>query len=415
MKRALTAAFVGLGLMAGPAFAADMLFTNWFYDGPFKAAFEAYKVSYAKKYPTAPALAVETIPFPKYHDVLNVKIASGTPPDLAIVLGGIAPSMLEADLFLDLKPYIDEVKDYNLADFGPSIKPWEKDGKVLAIPLTNASNAVYYNLDVFAKAGVPTPKELQAQGKWTWDNARETAKALQAKGGARYGFVFGNLLFQSGWQNLVDIYPAYGGGPWSADGKTCTLNSPESVAALKLVYDMMYTDKTHPQAGVDVDFAAGDIGMSLTRPTFAFRLAKVPFKWDIITAPAGPKGFVPSRAQNPLVIFKTAPNAKDAARFLINATTRENGQLWTASAPPRLSLQTTELMLPNNALTKEQLVAAVTPAMQSEKFQLEYGHKNYSALQPEIQRLFAAEVWQPGVDVQKATTSVCNQIASLLK
>jgi len=27
------------------------------------------------------------------------------------------------------------------------------------------------------KAGVPTPKELQAQGKWTWDNARETAKA----------------------------------------------------------------------------------------------------------------------------------------------------------------------------------------------------------------------------------------------
>jgi hypothetical protein len=72
-------------------------------------------------------------------------------------------------------------------------------------------------------------------------------------------------------------------------------------------------------------------------------------------------------------------------------------------------------MLPNNALTKEQLETAVTPAMQSEKFQLEYGHKNYSALQPEIQRLFAAEVWQPGVDIQKATTSVCGQIAALLK
>jgi hypothetical protein len=155
--------------------------------------------------------------------------------------------------------------------------------------------------------------------------------------------------------------------------------------------------------------------MSLTRPTFAFRLKGVPFKWDIIVAPSGPKGFVPSRAQNVLVAFKDAPHPDIGAQFAVHSTAPDQAKLWTGSAPPRQSLQTLDIMLPANALTADQLNAAVIPAMQSKTYQMEYSQKNYSMVQPEMQRLFSSEVWADGVDVAAATKSICDQITPLLQ
>jgi len=402
-------------LSASPVAAENITFTNWFYGGALGEAFEAYNASFMAENPDVSGVDVETIPFPRYHDVINVRLASGTPPDVAFILAGIGPSLMDAGRLMDLTPFIEAEAGYDLDDFGPAITPWIRDGRVYALPFTNASNAIYYNIDLFEAAGLPTPDEMQASGEWTWENLARVAEQLQEAGGARFGYVFGNGLFTSGWQNLVDIFPSYGGGPWSEDGTECGFDDAPSIAALQLVHDMIYRDGSHPQPGVDVDFATGDIGMSLTRPTFAFRLDGVPFRWDIITAPEGPEGFVPSRAQNILVTFTTSENAELGARYVVHATNPENAALWTASAPPRLSLQTLELMAPNNALSEAQLQAAVIPAMQNERFQLEYSHRNYGPLQSEIQRLFSAHVWNEDADLEQATAIVCNQIAPFLR
>jgi multiple sugar transport system substrate-binding protein len=401
-------------LTTGAAQADDITFTNWFYGGGLGAAFDAYTADFLVEHPDV-SVRVETIPFPRYHDVLNVRIATGTPPDVAFVLAGMGPALMEAGRLLDLSPYIAEAEGYDLADFGPAIEPWTRDGAIFAVPFTNASNAVYYNIGLFEAAGIPTPDEMKAADDWTWQRLREVAETLQEDGGARYGFAFANPLFTAGWQNLVDILAPYGGAPWSEDGATCRLTDPGSIEAISLVHAMMFEDGSHPAPGVQFDFMAGDIGMALTRPTFAYRLADVPFEWGVITAPEGPEGFVPSRAQNILVSFSDAANPELGARYIVNATDPANAALWTASAPPRLSLQTLELMEPNNALRPEQLEAAVIPAMQSERFELEYSHINYGPLQSEIQRLFGAHLWIEDADVAEAMAITCAQIEQFLE
>jgi multiple sugar transport system substrate-binding protein len=178
---------------------------------------------------------------------------------------------------------------------------------------------------------------------------------------------------------------------------------------------MIYVDKTHPEPGVDADFAAGDIGMSLTRPNFAFRLNDVKFKWDVVPAPSGPEGYVPSRAQNALGVFKGAKHEDLGAQYVVWMTNPANGALWTASASPRLSLQSLDILTTNNKLNAEQLERAVIPAMQSEKFQLEYTHRNYGPLTAEVNRLFGGLIWVPDVDLAAATTDLCNQIGPMLQ
>ena len=400
--------------LAGPATAQEITFTNWFYGGGLAAAFDAYTADFVAETPGA-GVRVETIPFPRYHDVLGIRIATGTPPEVAFVLAGMGPALMEAGHLLDFAPFIDAHPGYDIADFGPAIEPWSRDGAVYAIPFTNASNAVYYNIDLFEAAGLPTPAEMQAAGNWTWGSLRDVAEQLQEQGGARYGFAFGNNLFTAGWQNLVDILAPYDAAPWSADGKTCRLTEPGAVSAVSLVHGMMFKDGSHPGPGVQFDFMAGDIGMALTRPTFAYRLADVPFRWDVIIAPEGPEGFVPSRAQNILVTFAASANPELGAQYIVNATDPENAALWSASAPPRQSLQTLELMAPNNALTPEQLEAAVIPAMQSERFELEYSHMNYGPLQSEIQRLFGAHLWIEGANVEEALAITCASIQPFLE
>lgn len=419
MKRIL----LSLALLGGLAAVApapvlaqeDITFANWFYDGELKDAFEKYRISFEEAHPEVGTVQVETTPFPKYLDTLNVRLASGTPPDSAFIHAGHGPAFIAADRLVDLTPYINADPTFNLADFGASMAPWTKDGKVYGIPFTNAGNVLYYNEDIFAKAGVPTPRELMDKGEWTWAKLQEISRDLVAKGGARYGYLFGNNIYTVGWQNLVDIIPSYGGKPWSDDGKTCMFNDPKTLQALQLVHDMIYVDKTHPEPGVDADFAAGDIGMSLTRPNFAFRLNDVKFKWDVVPAPSGPEGYVPSRAQNALGVFKGAKHEDLGAKYVVWMTNPANGALWTASASPRLSLQSLDILTTNNKLNAEQLERAVIPAMQSEKFQLEYTHRNYGPLTAEVNRLFGGLIWVPDVDLAAATTDLCNQIGPMLQ
>ena len=414
-KRLLGSAVMALALTCGSAQGqTDLSFANWFYDGELKDAFEHYRTTFEEAHPEVGTIQIETTPFPRYLDTLNIRLATGSPPDMAFVHAGHGPAFIAADRLVDLKPMIDADPNFNLGDFGAAMEPWTKDGKIYGIPFTNAGNVLYYNKNIFTAARVPTPRELLEKGEWTWEKVREIAPDLVAKGGARYGYLFGNSLFAIGWQSLVDILPSYGGAPWSADGKVCLFNDPKTIQALRLVHDMIYVDKTHPEPGVEADFASGDIAMSLTRGNFAFRLKDVAFGWDVVPAPSGPEGYVPSRAQNALGAFKGSGHEDLASQFVVWSTNPANGAKWTASASPRLSLQSLSVLTTNNVLNADQIERAVIPAMQSERFQLEYTHRNYGPLTAEVQRLFGGVIWVRDANLEEATTDLCNQISPLL-
>ena len=176
---------------------------------------------------------------------------------------------------------------------------------------------VFYNADVFAKAGIPTPLELSNQGKWTWETMRDTSRQLVSKQSAKYGLLLNNNIFTNGFRNMIDIYAAYGAAPWSDDGQTCTINSPQAVQATQFIWDMIYTDKSLPGPGVQADWTAGNIGMVLGRANAFNNLGELPFKWEIVSVPDGPSGFVPERAQNGIAVWADAPNTDLAAEFVL--------------------------------------------------------------------------------------------------
>jgi multiple sugar transport system substrate-binding protein len=397
----------------------ELTFSLWAYDGDIKTAYDEFIAAFEEAHPGV-KITVESQPFARYHDVINVKLAGNDPPDVAHIAFNLAPAYIDAGALVDLKPLLEDLEGYDFAGLRPSsLEPWTKDGAVYGIPFTNSTNVMYYNKDIFEAAGIPTPDEMLANGEWTWENMAAAAKTIVDSGAGRYGMVFGNNIYGNGWRILEDIWAPYGAGPWSEDGKTCRFNAPETVEATQLVWDMVFTDKSHPEPGVDADFFAGDIGMGLYRPSQANRLVDpepVPFEWGIAPQPSGPLGYIPSAATNGITVFAGSENPELAAEFLAFTTNVENAKRMSRNFPAaREALQTLEVLSEANpVISAEDIETTILAAITHPDASWGYTHPFWGPLQTNAQRVFDGSVWVADADVAAALDTVCSDISGLL-
>ena len=92
------------------------------------------------------------------------------------------------------------------------------DGKTYGVPWYVETRLLYYRTDIAKKAGVTeAPK--------TWDELKAIAKAMQDKGGAKYGI----NLSTNNWQEYLPFVWQAGGD--LAKGDEFTLNSPQGAEA----------------------------------------------------------------------------------------------------------------------------------------------------------------------------------------
>lgn len=392
-------------------------FQNWYYQATMKEAYDQYIESFLAENEGVIAVEVETQPYPRYHDVLNVKLSANQPPEVSWINASVGPQYVGSGRLVNLLPYIEEVEGFNLDDFPEdALRPWMHGDELVALPFTNANNVLYFHKEIFEAAGIPTPLDLQEQGNWTWESLKDTAKQLVDSGAAEYGFYFNNGIYTPGWRNLIEIYAPYGARPWSLDAKQCLFDSPETIEATQLVWDMVYTDGSHPGPSVAADFAAGNIGMTLARQNYVGRLREVPFGWDVTVAPDGPAGYVPSLAQNGIVAWADSENPDVAARFVVHTLKPENAAIFSINTPsPRRSLQNLETLSQfPTGFTSEQLERAVIPSLQAESFELEYYHPQYAAVDRETQVIFDRQVWVEDANIAEAMAAVCSNIDPLM-
>lgn len=107
-----------------------------------------------------------------YNATLRLQLDSGTGPDLMYARSyATGQELFEAGFFADctdIPGLMDNFSDTSRA-------PWtSKDGKMFAVPFAAVSHAVYYNKDIFDKAGVSIPQ--------TWEDFLAVCKTLQDKG-----------------------------------------------------------------------------------------------------------------------------------------------------------------------------------------------------------------------------------------
>ncbi|MER3467500.1 MAG: ABC transporter substrate-binding protein, partial [Thermoflexus sp.] len=115
-----------------------------------------------------------------YWAKIKTLVASGEEPDIYYMDIFQFPFFVAKGVLVPLDDYMarsgvkreDFIKTLIDAFTGP-------DGKVYGIPKDFNTLALFYNKDLFAKAGIPEPNE-----NWTWDDLQEAARRLSdpAKG-----------------------------------------------------------------------------------------------------------------------------------------------------------------------------------------------------------------------------------------
>ena len=188
--------------------------------------------------------------FPKDHLVLDPNNAD---IEKVIVqsIAGVGPDLFSCFTSFELSAYVRAGIAWDITDelpkYGINIdETWKAahascmyDGRIYGFPCNVAANGVWYHKDMFDEAHVPYPK-----GPWTWDQLVELAKKMTLRNAAgkitRYGFIVD-------WHNEYYQFILQAGGRfYSPDGTKCVMDSPESIAGIQFLYDLVYKHQVMP-------------------------------------------------------------------------------------------------------------------------------------------------------------------------
>ena len=228
-----------------------------------------------------PNIAVEWQLTPQatdYMQQLLTNIAAGTAPDTSFITSDSYETLAKEGQLMDITDRItgDELlgqKDY----FFPqeAVRSADDEGRWHGIGSTWVAAQVYYNADLFDKAGV-TPPGFKEDELWDWDTFVENAKQLTVDANGRHpddsGFDPDNIQqWGVDWplgNFVLPVGAVYSnGGAWIKDGLVA-LDSPEAIEALQRLADLVYVHHVAPRTA-----SMADLGMTNTQMIDNGRLA----------------------------------------------------------------------------------------------------------------------------------------------
>jgi multiple sugar transport system substrate-binding protein len=272
-----------------------------------------------------------------YQTKLPTILAGGSIPDVIHLHASIAQDYGQRGAVRDLYQLMDRDK-LSRDDFFPfllkQMADYKTQTKLWAIPKDSAVYAIYYNKDLFDKAGAPYPKL-----GWTFEEFRETARkatldrngnnptspSFDANNIVQWGMNWGDnptdspLPGSDQWQNI-----AWGqAGHWFSDDLTrANFDSPDHIKFLQDVIDMRCQDRSIPQSGDSMGqgnaFRNGLVAMSIAHHSMVFFMnaEKKTFKYDVTWPPGGKHGTFQAAGCSGWAIPTRAPNADVAWEFV---------------------------------------------------------------------------------------------------
>lgn len=237
-----------------------------------------------------PDVRVELLHIPdEYPHKVRLMAAAGKMPDVLFLENQTLPGFAARKVLRDLGPFLAQGPALRAADFYPqtlAALTWR--GTLYAIPRDLSNLVIFYNQDLFDRAGVPYP----AAG-WTYADMVAKAKAI-AQGDERFGVGFAPYplyWLPYLWSDGVDVF--------SPDLSRCTLLDPPVLASLRRYHDLRWRHRVAPteaqvgNARMSQLFAQGKLAMMVggrwVVPGFR---KKVAFRWDVAPFPRGLAGSV---------------------------------------------------------------------------------------------------------------------------
>lgn len=126
------------------------------------------------------------VPGSSYADKLQLMLASRTAPDVMRADRYYFPALVRKEYFRTLDPFVAKEKPGFLDDFIPlALEEGRYKGGLYALNVLFGSVMVYYNRNLFEKAGLTDPYQLHKRGEWNWETFVENAKALTKRESGR--------------------------------------------------------------------------------------------------------------------------------------------------------------------------------------------------------------------------------------
>jgi multiple sugar transport system substrate-binding protein len=221
---------------------------------------------------------------------LSTSFAGGTPPDLFLLNYRFYGQFAARDVLEPIESRVDDSDVFEQKDFyDEAMDAFRFGGTLTCLPQNISSLVVYYNKDLFRRAGVAEPK-----AGWTWDDMVTAAKKLtKDSNGDGKAEVYGLGVEAS----LIRIAPfVWSNGAELVDNEekptTFALDTPEAKQAMKLFFELRGVHKVVPtEEEVEAEddetrFQNGRMAMVLSsrRSTPTFRTI-TKFDWDVAALP----------------------------------------------------------------------------------------------------------------------------------
>ena len=239
-RRAIIGAMVLLGMLGSavpavqPARADATVVSFWSRDSDaatVNALVNAYNASQS-----AIKVKVTIIPAAQYVTKLATAVAAGESPDITAIDLIYLPAFAAANEMTDITSLVKTLP------FASTLSPSHTrlaiyKGKQYAVPFTADASTLYYNKDLFTKAGLDPNKPPT-----TWAQIEQDAKAVTKLGKGYYGYDFAGLCPGCNAFTFLPLIWASGGDVLSPDGSKATLTSSPQLKAALTFYHRMWTE-----------------------------------------------------------------------------------------------------------------------------------------------------------------------------
>ncbi|WP_238013502.1 sugar ABC transporter substrate-binding protein [Dactylosporangium sp. AC04546] len=326
------------------------------------AAFRSIADEFMQQSHSVTKIDFQSITLDQLNTVLTTQIQAGDPPDLSWLPVESSRQYIKAGALVDAAPVLKSTDGYDYDDLTPSLASrWKVGDALYGVPFSTGPLVMYYNKDLYAKAGVKSPADLIAEKNWTWESFRQSSKALTDKLGLP-GYVLNDFDFKN-WTRLLPLLYSYGASAWNDDATKCTADSPEFLRAISLFHDMVFTDKSSPVPGQQADFWGGQAGATTAFLGSSSLLKDATFKFGMVPTPSGPAGDTQALGQSSIVTLAASKHKQAALQFLAFLTNKQNSAKLAQFYPPiRSSLLNPKTIVGSSTILTEDLVAPIVAA-----------------------------------------------------
>jgi multiple sugar transport system substrate-binding protein len=239
-----------------------------------EAIYDGWNEEFMAAFPNI-TIQQELIPFGDLFQKIQVIIAGGEPPDVLLI---DAPFVKSYCFFDILEPLNDYVTQEFIDDYAPpTAVELSCDGKMYAFPSGESAQAITFNRQLFADAGLETPPETEVlEDGWTWEQYADVWQKLTIRPsgdvpsvwglGASYfgaGGVGSNYYLEGIWIRGMgdpnapkdsDEYKTW--AAISPDGKDVVgyLDSPLAIEGMQFYQNIFQEWQVSPTVGVPNQF-----------------------------------------------------------------------------------------------------------------------------------------------------------------